>query len=268
MAFIDPTSPPVPTRIGEVPPLVGGRMLLNNPKQDPVPDVIATPLFAFVDRDGIWQNFDRRAMNLSVYGEWNLLLGTTIGRNTPITQQITEEQGIVNTDEQERSFAATIGVNLGLPNLNLGAMISSTLTSVTRQTVQTSSKTTISTTFNATTELPQSTIWYWQLRLSYEVDGVLVTFEPRGNDAIQQIRDGEAVETNDGPGRQRRGGGAVPVRRFPGQGFTQQLMVADQIFRTTQFPPSSALVQTTNAAGTKSKVLEFDSAAKRGDLAA
>ncbi|PWV97190.1 hypothetical protein DFR52_107102 [Hoeflea marina] len=263
MPFIMTTPPPAPTNINEIPPSVGDRVLLNDPKQDPIPDVIAEPLYAFIRQDGQFLNFDRRAMNLQVYGQWNLVFATTISRDTPITQQLTEEMGIVTSSEEERSFAATIGVDLGVPSLNLGAMISTTLSAVTRQSIQTSSKTTLSTTFDATTDKPESTIWYWQLRLSYEVDGTVVAFAPRDAKAAALLT--QNVNTNAGPGKQRSGGGAIPVRRFPGREFTQTLMVADQIFRTTQFPRSSAEVVVADAVGNKSSVPEFDSQVSAGD---
>ena len=240
-------SPPTPDNLDAIPPQFSDRVAIQQIRH--LPDVIAKPLHAYVKYGNEWVNIDRRGMSLAVEGQWKLLEARRITADSSFEKTVTVEEGIVTTSSIEREFAADIGVEVGIPEIGLGASISTHLSEITRSSVEIRNAITTSTTVSASTKLPEALFWFWQLDLRYVVSGTKHFWHVTNNKDKQRLtnnKDSIPVPTQDGEGRLFKNGRIPEVHPWKNEPFSNTLVVAEQIFVTTQFPAAGVDVKMTN----------------------
>lgn len=259
MPFIH-VSPPTPDRLNAIPPQFSDRISIQQIRN--LPDVLATPPYAYFRYKNEWVNIDRRGMSLAVEGQWKLLEARRITADTSFEKTVTVEEGIVTTSSIEREFAVDIGVEVGIPEIGLGASISTHLSEITRSSVEIRNAITTSTTISASTKLPEALFWFWQLDLRYVISGTKHFWHVTNNKDKQRLanpKDSIPVPTRDGEGRLLKNGRIPGAHPFKNEMFSDTLVVADQIFVTTQFPAAGVEVKMTNQDGEVTKLVDHRS---------
>jgi hypothetical protein len=259
MPFIH-ISPPTPDSLDAIPPQFGDRTTIQQIRY--LSDVNANPLYAYFKYGNEWVNIDRRGMNLAVEGQWKLIEARRITADTAFEKTVTVEEGVVTTSSIEREFAADIGVEVGIPEIGLGASISTHLSEITRSSVEIRNAITTSTTISASTKLPEALFWFWQLDLRYTVSGTKHFWHVTNNEDKQRLannKDSVPVPTHDGEGRLLKNGRIPGASFWKDEPFSNTLVVADQIFVTTQFPAAGVEVKTIDQDGEVTKLVDHRS---------
>lgn len=233
--------PPTPTSVDDIPPQLGEVVsLLNHPVR--LDDVNASPLYAFFKTRGDWINIDRRAMHLEVFGQWKLILSSRITADAPLSRTVSIEEGIVTTEAAERSFAVSVGVDASVPNIGIGASISTSLSETLNTSVETSERTTTTTNFTASTDEKEALFWFWQLDLKYVITGVKRFYHVTSDKDKKRLasdKDSSLVTTRDGHKARQLNHGIPKLSFFKQENFRDEIIVGDQIFVTTQYPAAS-----------------------------
>ncbi|MBD8890055.1 hypothetical protein [Roseibium litorale] len=254
--------PPAPRSLNDIIPPV-------NPFSDLFPkahlkDVIADPLHAYIKQtDKLWENYDRRNLVLEARGRYVNRLAARVTPQTPVETTVTITEGISTSREETESFAISIGVMGGVmtPGFNLGASISTMLTSTIGRSITISNSRQTATKIIAASGAPEAVVWVWQLDASYTLFGDLVTWDVTSSKGIGQLtgKNSRPVMTRDGEGRERDSGEQVRgARRRRSEAFSMPLQVNEAVYVYSAFPnDNSVSVSMETAGGEKIAIKSF-----------